>query len=559
MGNRYMRYDAGSKFFDLPITDFNTKNLRALLESAFTGDYSGVASLYSAMEQNWDSLQKDIATKINAVATLEYKVVPYSKEGEKPTAEAEAVAKVVSDAIWRKSEQEPGVWSQNFTQMAASLYYGMLRGVHVVECYWAYEDGLVYPQYFRPVLPHFYGWETQDGKDDRLVLYPDGVVTGGGGQPFPQDKFIIALNAQTPDHPMLNAQLRCLVFPFGMYKWGGAWFMEYGNIFGKPLRKFRVGTYEDKAKLERELAAKPVLGDFVYVGDKDDVEIVSAAASGATIPQKEMMEVAERICHKVILGQTLTSDTSEHGGSLAQARVHANVQMDEVLSAGNYVCSVMNAQLVASIVRKNYGTTRGVPMPEIRCSLPGSAKNAAKVEYHKGLKDIGVPLRVDLICDEYGLPQPKDGDLVLMDGRVQFYHDPDKEEPASAPAGLQRGKPADGKPADGEEEDGPAPDDGGKPGKPDGGDGKDGVQAAKARDWMDMEPKELLDAAYKDWTAPMLDDLQAALDAGADAATIRKMISDGRLKPNTDGLARFVAAAMTEPAEGESTDKGKEA
>lgn len=531
-----MKYDAGSKFFDVPITDFEPKNLRQLSESGFSGDYSALVTLYAAMEQNWDALQKDVATMINSISTLEYKVVPYSKEGEKPTPEAEAVAEVVSNAIWRKSEQVPGAWSQNFTQMVGSLYYGLLRGVHVVELYWAYEDGLVFPQMYRPVLPYFYAWETQEGKPDRLLLYPEGNGTGEGRE-FDRDKFIVAMNASTPDHPMYNAVMRSLVFPFGMYKWGGAWMMEHANIYGKPIRLFRVNSDEDKAKLERELASKPVLQDFVYVGDKDDVQVLAGAASGAILPQKELMEFAERACHKVILGQTLTSDTSEHGGSLAQAKVHAGVQAEASLAGGNYVCNVMNAQLVPAIVRKNYGGgTNGVPLPEIRCYMPGEARNAAKIEYHKGLKELGMPLRMDLLCDEYGLPQPQDGELVLLDGRVQYYRDPDKDSaaaPASAPAGLQRGKPA----GDGRADDRPAPDDGGKP--------ADDTNAAKAKDapgdWRDMELNELLGEVYRKWSAPTVEKLRKAVEGGKSPAQIRRMITEGKLQPDTGALAALFA------------------
>ena len=54
--------------------------------------------------------------------------------------------------------------------------------------------------------------------------------------------------------------------------------------------------------------------------------------------------VVVNACHQAILGQTLTSDTSANGGSLAQAEVHMGVQKSVVMThagdtdAGAEVC-----------------------------------------------------------------------------------------------------------------------------------------------------------------------------------------------------------------------------
>lgn len=531
-----IRYDSDSKFNEPLVADFSPGNLKWLKGSYTGGELQEQHALFAAMLREWDVLAKDVSTMQNAVATLEYKAMPYCRDGEEPTPEAQEVADLVNDALWRRCEAAPGTWRQNFQDLLGSIYHGILRGVQVHEIVWRHDAEMWYPVGYLPVLPQFFQWSNKTGEPDRLLLFRDGNFRAGDGEEFPQDRFIVSLNKRGPDHPMFNATFNSLVVHFAAARWGLAWLREYAQIYGKPFRMWNVDSDEDKRKLEAELSRKPVLNDVVAVGEKDRVQMVAAPASGATMPQKVLYDIAERACHKLILGQTLTSDTGEHGGSLAQAKVHAGVQQDEVLANGNFVCDILNAQLVPAIVQRNYGHTE-VPMPEIRCSVPNCAKNEAQMEYYiKMTKELGLPVKMADLYEKFGIVPPGDDDAVVVGGSV-------REDSASAPTGLRRGKPADDKPAEAGTQDDERED-------PTEG---ERLTASKAADWRDMSPQELLDAVYREWTGPMFDDLKSALDGGADAATIRKMISAGKLKPRTGKLARLVAAAMMP-----EKDSGKE-
>lgn len=544
-GDYIIRYDSDSKFNEPLVADFSPGNLKWLKGSYTGGELQEQHALFAAMLREWDVLAKDVSTMQNAVATLEYKAMPYCRDGEEPTPEAQEVADLVNDALWRRCEAAPGVWRQNFQDLLGSIYHGVLRGVQVHEIVWRHDAEMWYPVGYLPVLPQFFQWSNKTGEPDRLLLFRDGNFRAGEGEEFPQDRFIVSLNKRGPDHPMFNATFNALVVHFAAARWGLAWLREYAQIYGKPFRMWNVDSDEDKRKLEAELSRKPVLNDVVAVGEKDRVQMVAAPASGATMPQKVLYDIAERNCHKLILGQTLTSDTGEHGGSLAQAKVHAGVQQDEVLANGNFVCDILNAQLVPAIVRMNYGHT-DAPMPEVRCSVPNCAKNEAQMEYYiKMTRELGLPVKLADLYEKFGIVPPGDDDAVVVGGSVR--EDGGKDAPASAPAGLQRGKSAEGKEGEKPAENGAQDDE-----REDPTEGER-LTASKAADWRDMTPQELLDAVYREWTGPMFDDLKSALDGGADAATIRKMISAGKLKPRTGKLARLVAAAMIP-----EKDSGKE-
>lgn len=192
-------------------------------------------------------------------------------------------------------------------------------------------------------------------------------------------------------------------------------------------------------------------------------------------------------------------------------------------------------------------------MPEVRCSVPNCAKNDAQMEYYiKMTKELGLPVKAADLYEKFGIVPPEDDDSVVVGGSVREDGGKDAPAPEAGKTAPEAGrdakedqdKPAEAGTQDDERED---PTEGER------------LTASKAADWRDMEAEDILNSVYGKWTGPMLKRLREMVDKGATPAQIRKEIKEGRLRPDTREFARLVAAAMMEPAEGESTDKGKEA
>lgn len=406
---RIVQQYAQSKFENLSLIDFRPEVLSAYKRCIETGQLDQVDELYKAMYHEWDALQKDVNKVTSALGTLDFRAVPYAADGAAPTPEAEAVAALVNAALWHAPQPGTGEWQHGFAQLPGAVYHALLRGYNVHEIIWAYDGGMYYPAAYLPVMPQFFAWECRSGEPDRLLLYPRGVGFSDG-RAFPRHKFIVALNNQGVDHPMENSILRALVPWFCAAVWGPRWLMQYCQIFGLPIRTFRAGSAEERADLELKLAEQPVVTDVVLL-DGEEMTVQSPGSSTG-LPQRELIELAEKACHKLILGQTLTSDTSD-GGSRAQAQVHSEVLKDDLMSIGEYVCGVLNAQLVPAIVRMNYGGTQ-VPMPELRCSLPNAAATRETVELLDGMINrLGMSIRRSDVYDKLGIAMPDPGDDVL--------------------------------------------------------------------------------------------------------------------------------------------------
>lgn len=406
-----LNYDSLSKFWYAPLSDFSPEKLRDLKTTIESGDYTLRNRLFAAMYAECDVLQEAVNEMAQKAANLQYIAHPYTIEGQEPTPEAVAVANLVNRAVWQMSDIEQGTWSQTFTQFLETLYHALCRGVTVHEISWKLSPDLSmwYPAAYQPVLPQFYGWSLSPGERDRLLLFKN--ADRQDGKPFSDfpHRFIVALNTTGPDHPLRNALFISLVGWFGAYKYGLVWLSDYCQTYGKPSRVFKVRTPEERETLRQQLEENPVLTDVII--DIDDEFEIASGSTGTSIPQSDLMRLAEKAMVKLIKHQTLTTDTSD-GGSRAQAQVHADVLDDSVKSIGAFICQILNSQLVPAIVAKNFPA--GVPMPEFRASSPN-----AKVDMQAAnmldvaINQLGMRVKLTEAYERLGLSIPGGNDEVL--------------------------------------------------------------------------------------------------------------------------------------------------
>ena len=406
-----LKIDAWQKFQNPLLTQYNVEQLAELKRSNWSGLLLGIDQLYSTMYHEWDSLQKDVNDIAGAVRTLEWTVMPYCRDGEMPTPEAQEVARVVTDALWKREEMPLGAYSHSFPELVEAMVHAVFRGFNVHQIEWANDGKMVYPARYIQLPPQFLIWETGSGKPDRLLLVPDGQ--SGEGVPFEQDRFIVALNNSGPDHPVYNATFYSLVNWFLAYKFGLGWFMQFTQKFGMPKQVFHYTSPKDKEALIAEMEDERALNSLFIRGDRK-YELVNAPQGGASLPQAVLLERAEQACHKAVLGQTLTSDTSSHGGSLAQAKVHAGVRAELVLHHAEFIADVLNRQLVPAIVRANYGRVEGLEMPELRCKLPKTQANIELAQAWQAVLNIpGMKVKKSEVYESLGVTAPEEGEDVF--------------------------------------------------------------------------------------------------------------------------------------------------
>lgn len=544
-------YDAWQKVTNAPLTDFSPQELAGMKYSNRAGYMVELERLYSTMYHEWPTLQKDLSDVAESVAMLDWSVSPAVDDGGQPSAKAREVADVVSRAIWARLPQKPGTFTHGFLELIEAAVHGYYRGVNVHEIRWQFTKDLAFPAGFEPVWPQYYMWEMRCGEEDRLMMVPDGCDYSNP-VPVPPHKFVLAMNNSGPDHPMYNGVLYSLLGYFLAAKCGLPWLQEYVLRYGHPVRKFKVQSKEDERKLREELELNDDLMD-VFLRNGRELDI-TAIPAGANIPHEVLLKLAENMCHQVILGQTLTSDTSEDGGSRAQAQVHERVQNSVILKRAEWVCRLLNRGLVLDIVAMNYGedALSTLPLPEIKCSLPDEGLNIDRVQVCKELLAIpGFAVAKSFIYEFLRIPMPAEGE--------DTFNTP--EPPAHDHGGFGGlfGGMGGNTPPDG----------GGTPpkGTEDGTEGKregstptaaqqrenerkseqEGVNAANADPASmarehDAATMALLPRVAGDWLAPVLDKLEDMLQAGMSPQQVYARLHE--LTPNTAALEQAMEAVL---------------
>lgn len=507
--------DALHKFQNQLLSTFNAQELTYFKRSGWNGLLENIDRLYATMLHDWDVLQKDTDSIEKAVRSLDWSLSPYMKKGEKVSAQAQRVAQVVEDALWRNTPQKLGTYTHSFIQLLGAIVHAEFRGQNVHRIVWQNDGKLIYPAAFVQLPPQFLRWEVEPGKPDLLLHVPDGETATP--VPFKPYQFIVALNNAGPDHPLYNATYYGLVAWFSAAKNGLGWFMQYAEQHHLPKPVFHYDNDEDREQLIHDLQQDRVINAFLLYGDRQ-VEWANSP-TGSTMPQKDLLELAETHCHKAILGQTLTSDTSKSGGSLAQAKVHAGVQADEVMKHAEFVADVINRQLIPAIVHLNFGKVDGMPLPELRFKLPQAAANIERAQFWSQVMQIpGMSVVKSEVYDSLGIAMPGDDDEVLeapsqQDGGI-----------AGMLHGFGQKQPED----------------------------KDEVAlAARSRSKQDLLPD-----ALQAWLAPIKKKLIEARKAGASFAELREQMLKWRT--DTDALAGAFAKNVEAGLRGQTEDEKEE-
>ena len=144
--------------------------------------------------------------------------------------------------------------------------------------------------------------------------------------------------------------------------------------------------------------------------------------SGSDTPQGDILDRADKQCDLLVLGQTLTSDTGgggKGGGSLALGKVHEGVKGEIIQAAANFAESVIENQLIPSILRLNYGDDD--ERPSIRLESEEESDLAADSQVVKTLADAGAGeiIGLDWLGKKFGIPKPGKGEETLKKEKAE--------------------------------------------------------------------------------------------------------------------------------------------
>ena len=249
---------------------------------------------------------------------------------------------------------------------------------------------------FDPNTEQFF-WRNFDDTDDRSK-----IIDGDG---------LEYLVYAPPDilMPQRGGLARLAAYAFMAKRFGLGDWVKYLSSAGMPVR---VGKYEPRANTEERLLLKRALrmisiDKAAAIPKNTSIEFVEAQNSGGA-SFKALAEYLDKQIAVAVLGQTLTSGSGQQG-SYALGHVHNEVRQD-ILKADCVSITAEIQELVDKICLVNFGPD-SAPALSIKPKAQKDLQKMAGVVSTLTQHGLEVPLK--WIYEEFGIPEPKDGEETL--------------------------------------------------------------------------------------------------------------------------------------------------
>ena len=398
---------------DTDLQNVTPDQVKFILRNVRNGQLEDQDRLFRLMLDTWPRLRKAINEVAGSIAKLPITIEPSIQEGqEEPTENAKLMQEMVSRSL-ECAAPKPGHWELDLKGAIRALVDAYIKGTAVLEVVWHYDHGMIAPRAYAPVPAKFLAYPNDRDSVDRLMLCEDGSYRSDM-KDFPEYRFLIGQWTQGGLHPIHAANLRALSKYWLASVYGLGWLMQYGQLFGVPWRHVETdGSDEAMDKAEKMLSD---IGSSGWAVTGPGVELnlhEGVKSSGESLPQSHMMEVADKACDILLLGQSLTSDNTGTG-SRALGDVHYSVRGDILNSVASWVSSILTTQLVPAILHHNHGRDIShEDMPTINLEIPVAKDKKELAETMKILLDSGLSMPRKWAYSELGIPLPEPDDEII--------------------------------------------------------------------------------------------------------------------------------------------------
>jgi phage gp29-like protein len=284
------------------------------------------------------------------------------------------------------------------------LQEAALRGHRALEVVWQYTDGSWLPEFLRDIpnrrLVH-------TGVEWRLLTIED----QGYGVPFPDKKVLMATHMASTDNPYGEALLSRCYWPYLFKHNGFKWWVTLGEKYGIPWVIGKLGGNTEEPQ-RRDLLNKLValVMDAATVLPKD-AEIDIKGLEGATPDvHAGLIAVCNAEISKVLVGQTLSTELDQKGGSRAATETHSELRGEIVEADSKLVARVMN-RLFSWITELNLGPQ--VVSPKFKWVDEDVPPTAWALVADKAIKAMPGKVPRRWAWEKFGIPEGMAGEEML--------------------------------------------------------------------------------------------------------------------------------------------------
>jgi phage gp29-like protein len=399
---------------DFDLSNVTPEQVRSILRNVRTGRLEDQDRLFRLMIDTWYRLRKNLNEVAGAVARLPVEIMAPIREGEtEPSARAQQITAIVKRAL-ESYAPAPQAWELDKEGAIKALIDAYGKGISVLEVIWHVQNGIISPRCYAPTPAKYLSYPTDGNQVDRLMLAKDGV-NNSVLEDFPEDRFLIGVWQQGGTHPIHCANLRSLTKHWLGAVYGMGWLMQYAQLFAIPWRHVETDGSDQAMMRAEEMLESIGSSGYAVTGEGVKLNIVEGVSGSASaMPQSHLMDVADRACDILFLGQTLTSDVGD-SGSRALGDVHEGIRVEIIQSVASWVANIFTNQLIPSIVRLNFGYVPAEDMPYAKIVIPEKQDQKAQAERMKIIKEIGIEVPREYAYETLQIPMPTDGEKIVGD------------------------------------------------------------------------------------------------------------------------------------------------
>lgn len=435
--------------------------IESVLRGSMMGSHIQAWELFDLMEDSWPELSACVQELKNAVMRKTAIFEPFCEEGEEPSKDAEEKARLASTAL-RRMVPEIGADENALHGLQFDILDAWFKGTCVQEIDWTNADGdlniiaagklgdITAPRATFYVHPQHYAW----GSDGRLGLrFPNSKQetrnpeqssvywpSPGAGEviPFPPHKFIVAIHKAKSGSAQVGALLRPLAWWWCAANFSADWLMNLAQIFGLPIRWANYASGAAQPTIDAVCAMLENMGSNPWAAfpEGTTINLEQPTNIGNNSPQGDLLNRADAQARKLILGQTMSGSNAATGagnGAGAFGKQEGHVKDDIIDAAADFVCEVVNKQVIPALIELNYGEAAELPL---LCLVDEEEFTNENAQVVSTLAAAGMRFSADELYKKTGYRKPRAGEETIGGGAAG----PNTEEKNRRDAETQSGQ-----------------------------------------------------------------------------------------------------------------------
>lgn len=413
-----VKIDAGPTIHDLPLYSqyqrvggpITPEQVTDAVRHADVGTMWPLVTLVNDARRKDGHLQAILGTREMALPSLPWEAFSFPGARRKDRKAAEWLTEALTQAAGGPQE---GTTLHGLRGLLAHLQSGVLHGYALAETVCEKSGGLLWPVGWNTIGAHRVLFESRTGRPHWFdptgkTQYP-GIDLRAG---FAPGKILFYQPRVTGDEPTREGLARVLLWASLFRNWSLRDWVALGELAWKPWRQgvYKKGADKKDISELRDVLRQMSASGVALVPDTTELKVEWPAGNKQDGTHQGLMAFLAGEMSKAVLGQTLTTEAGERGAR-ALGQVHDQIRHDILEFDAVSVAEVVRRDLIAPLIRRNFGPDVAVPgfrfLTEEAVDLLNFSQGV------RNLTQSGLRVPAAWVRDRVGAPEPKDGEECL--------------------------------------------------------------------------------------------------------------------------------------------------